>query len=324
MKTPSSMGSLPKGWQVIHIDDERMDLSFEDESGTVTLSYHQLFPGIMLCDVDLAIPSLGTIPTTHRELASINYCRHGRCESDLQEKGWVIVQENNLCFSTSTAHSFEYPTARYRGFEYWIDFRDIDERTKRMLGLFGIDLDDIAQTLCAESPAFNLVPTGELAENCDRICDLLDNSKNHMADLRLATCRLLRALHDIDPSARREHATYLQRSQRDIAHELHRRIECANGTPLAMAQVAQELGVSESSLRSYFTRVYGTTPGTFARSRMLQHAAQQLACTALPVSDIAAQAGYGNPSKFSAAFRREMGMTPLEYRRRSKLGDSKR
>ncbi len=324
MKAPSSIESLPKGWQVVHVDNEHMNLSFEDEAGTVTLSYHQLFPGIILTDVDLAIPSLGTIPVTHRELASINYCRHGRCESDLQEKGWVIVQENNLCFSTSTAYSFEYPTARYCGFEYWIDFHDVDVQTRQTLALFGIDLVAIAQALCADSPAFNLVPTGELAESCNRICDLLGSSEDRMADLRLTTCRLLRALHDIDPGARREHATYLQRSQRDIAHELHRRIEQAQGAPLAMARVAQELGVSESSLRSYFTRVYGTTPGTFARSRMLQHAAQQLACTTLPVSDIAAQAGYGNPSKFSAAFRRETGMTPLEYRRRSKLGDSKR
>ena len=38
------------------------------------------------------------------------------------------------------------------------------------------------------------------------------------------------------------------------------------------------------------------------------------------VSEVALACGYSNPSKFAAAFRRLMGTTPLEYRRRCRMG----
>ena len=52
----------------------------------------------------------------------------------------------------------------------------------------------------------------------------------------------------------------------------------------------------------------------------LREAARLLAETELSVAEVAQACGYANPSKFSAAFRREQGMNPLEFRRRSRLG----
>ena len=51
----------------------------------------------------------------------------------------------------------------------------------------------------------------------------------------------------------------------------------------------------------------------------MRHAAEMLAEGDIPVSDVALASGYSNPSKFSAAFKREFAANPLEYRRRKRL-----
>lgn len=47
----------------------------------------------------------------------------------------------------------------------------------------------------------------------------------------------------------------------------------------------------------------------------MQAAALLLINTELSVSEIAGRYGYDNPSKFSAAFRKIMGKSPLKYRK---------
>ena len=77
--------------------------------------------------------------------------------------------------------------------------------------------------------------------------------------------------------------------------------------------------MGEASLRSYFTRIYGATPAAYAKRIVLQRAAGMLAESDASVSDVALASGYSNPSKFSAAFKREFAANPLEYRRRKRL-----
>ena len=49
------------------------------------------------------------------------------------------------------------------------------------------------------------------------------------------------------------------------------------------------------------------------------HAATLLAETRLSVIEVACRAGYANQNKCAAAFRREFGCAPLEYRRKNRL-----
>ena len=93
-------------------------------------------------------------------------------------------------------------------------------------------------------------------------------------------------------------------------------------SPVAgLAGLADRFGVSEASLRSYFSRVYGETPAAFARELALRRAAVLLSEGDLSVAEVSQACGYTNPSKFSAAFRREYGANPLEYRRRSRVSE---
>ena len=51
----------------------------------------------------------------------------------------------------------------------------------------------------------------------------------------------------------------------------------------------------------------------------MKAAAEFLANTSRPIAEIAEQVGYSNQGQFAAVFKKQFGMSPLEYRRAQKL-----
>ena len=58
---------------------------------------------------------------------------------------------------------------------------------------------------------------------------------------------------------------------------------------------------------------------TYLMRKRISKACELLENDEIKVSGIASQAGFSSPQRFNVAFKKQMGMTPLEYRR-SKIG----
>jgi AraC family transcriptional regulator len=82
----------------------------------------------------------------------------------------------------------------------------------------------------------------------------------------------------------------------------------------ALSGIAAEVGVHPAHLAHEFRRFYGTTAGEYLRRIRVEHAARVVAQTALPLSEVAAAAGFYDQSHFSNAFKRATGATPGQYR----------
>lgn len=83
-----------------------------------------------------------------------------------------------------------------------------------------------------------------------------------------------------------------------------------------LARLASEVGVSRSLLAREFKTAFGTTVGGYLRCGRLIRAAEALATSPRPVSEVAVSCGFYDQSHFTAAFRRHFGITPGAYRRR--------
>ena len=73
--------------------------------------------------------------------------------------------------------------------------------------------------------------------------------------------------------------------------------------------------ISTSALKQCFKGVYGTAIYTYMRNYRMDLAASLLTQTDEPITVIAGKVGYTNTSKFSEAFKKIKGKTPLEYRK---------
>ena len=80
-------------------------------------------------------------------------------------------------------------------------------------------------------------------------------------------------------------------------------------------ELSQKFDISTSALKQCFKGVYGTAIYTYMRNYRMDMAASLLSQTDEPITVIAVKVGYTNTSKFSEAFKKIKGKTPLEYRK---------
>ncbi len=87
-------------------------------------------------------------------------------------------------------------------------------------------------------------------------------------------------------------------------------------------ELARRFDISTGALKSGFKSVYGSPIHTYTRAYRMNSAAELLTThRKRRIIDIASSVEYDNPSKFTAAFKAQFGMTPVEYRGRT-VGDT--
>lgn len=78
--------------------------------------------------------------------------------------------------------------------------------------------------------------------------------------------------------------------------------------------IADKIGIAQTSLKNGFKLVYGTSVYKYYQAEKMLMAADRLRDNPdLKIAQLALEMGYENASKFSAAFKENIGVTPSEY-----------
>ncbi|MBA0124066.1 AraC family transcriptional regulator [Haloechinothrix sp. YIM 98757] len=105
------------------------------------------------------------------------------------------------------------------------------------------------------------------------------------------------------------------RAQRDPAvRKALQLVHSAPEHPWTVAGLATECGVSRTVLARRFTELVGQPPMSYLTSWRLTLAADLLCRPGSTVAGVARRVGYGTAFALSAAFKRERGISPREYR----------
>lgn len=88
---------------------------------------------------------------------------------------------------------------------------------------------------------------------------------------------------------------------------------------LSVAALAERASMSERSFQRAFTREVGSSPGRYVERTRVDHARRLLEQTEEGLAGIAGQCGFANVETFHRSFKRLVGVTPTEYRRRFAL-----
>jgi AraC-like DNA-binding protein len=81
-----------------------------------------------------------------------------------------------------------------------------------------------------------------------------------------------------------------------------------------IAELAADVGMSRAALARHFTGVVGEPPMSYLRQRRLDLAGKLLRDSGLTLAAIANRTGFSSPFALSAAFKRERGTSPSQYR----------
>jgi AraC family transcriptional regulator len=83
---------------------------------------------------------------------------------------------------------------------------------------------------------------------------------------------------------------------------------------LALAELAEAVGVHTVHLARVFRKFHGCTIGDYVRQLRIEFASRELVTTDLPLAEIAAAAGFADQSHFSRTFKQHTRLLPTEFR----------
>ncbi|MBR1906806.1 MAG: helix-turn-helix transcriptional regulator [Clostridiales bacterium] len=84
---------------------------------------------------------------------------------------------------------------------------------------------------------------------------------------------------------------------------------------VTVAQAAQYVFLSQGYFTRAFVHEMGISPMNYLMKKRIERACSLLENNEIKVSAISLQSGFSSPQRFNVAFRKLMGMTPMEYRK---------
>ncbi len=176
------------------------------------------------------------------------------------------------------------------------------------VAIIGIDNDPLTRNL-------NRIPLSSVAQGCEEMGRTAAHMLHQMLNgARLGNTRILVPPMGINVLASSQYqplsSPYVMRARHYI-----RQYACQG---IKTEQVADYVGVSRSSLESYFRRELGYTVHQEILLFKLEKAREMLLQGELSTSDIAVRCGFTSLQYLHAVFKRELGCTPREFYDRSK------
>ena len=90
--------------------------------------------------------------------------------------------------------------------------------------------------------------------------------------------------------------------------------------PLALSELSRQLGYTPQYLCSLFRKETGMSPGRYLQKLRVEKSCRLLAESKRPVTEIALAVGYCDMKHFEQVFKRDVGITPREFRRQTRNG----
>ena len=110
-------------------------------------------------------------------------------------------------------------------------------------------------------------------------------------------------------------APALERAVARALADIRRYMEEHLDEPLTISTLSRRSCLSATTFKAGFRRLYGLPVHAWLRQRRMERAAELLLSSSLSVLGVAQSVGYSSASQFTAAFRRQYGVTPAQYRK---------
>ena len=293
---------------------------FSNGTGSGSMTICPLFSGAELYYNDMHLVSFDEAPAPARNVIEINHCRVGRYECSFGENSccYLAAGDFAVCAATRKKSSSCFPLRHYHGITILLDLDAITPKMRREMEWYGIDLDVIRRYICTENRCCILRSAPTIAHVFSELYTV--HSVPDTGYLRLKVLELLHILTRLKSRDDVQQTDYFNQHQVECARRAAELLTRKPTVHQTIEQLAQEVGLSATALKTCFKGVYGSSVYAYQKEYRLQLAQKLLAETDSTIAEIAHQIGYENPNKFSSAFRQSLGMTPTQYRKMRPIG----
>ena len=243
-------------------------------------------------------------------------------EAGYAARGEHVSDENTRCSfiirppGESLTASFKGDTAyRYCSLSLTRDF------LRAELGLSDADLPDTLATCWSQHEIImgHFPMSKQSLTQASRFFNIRLPQAWHDLTVRTLALDLLRMLFDDWSHAQSQSRTSirLSRAERARLGKIREQIAADPAAPISLTQLCARTRMNRNKLHSGFKQQFGVSIHEYQTERRMQAALTLLQTTDLPIAQIAERSGYGEPTNFTAAFKKHFDSLPREVRTRA-------
>ncbi|WP_083558329.1 helix-turn-helix domain-containing protein [Olsenella phocaeensis] len=296
-------------------EGEGCRITVKSDSGTGSMLFYEVMPGVILTYNDFHMAECYSGFSRSSDYLSVNHCREGRLEQLMPGGTYSYTSAGDLKLDDISHHAGNYvfPVEHYHGISIGFDVAACSDGVREALGDQAPDVSELRRRFCRGGSPYVLHDFTEAEEVFAGLYHVRPAIRRPFARLRALELLLLLSQLEYDESC---HAVeYFTRAQVQKVKEA-RRIMVADLMSIhTVGELAACVGMPTTAFKACFKGVFGLPPYAYLRSYRMERAAALLRSGKLSVAAIGAQVGYDSPSKFTAAFKAVMGLTPTSYRR---------
>lgn len=288
-----------------------------NETGEGTMRCFEIAPGIQITYNDLNMDSCFQPIRFEKNFLQINHCLEGCYECELESGTVSFLGEGDLCVDYLSKDKQVFlgsriPLKKYRGITVLLEMETAQRTLDQGFQQAHINLEQIRNRLCSDGRSLIIKSKHEIDHIFSELYSV--DERIQVPYFWIKVIELLLFLSLLDDSA-------VQRPQQfsaDISKRTQEVYQYVIENPFTkdtIQDLAYMFGMAESSLKRCFKSISGVSIGVFMKRKRIEAAAEMLISeSTLSIGEVGNIAGYENQSKFSAAFKSVMGVTPQTYR----------
>ena len=295
--------------------DENTVYHMKDAGGEGTMTCYSVYPGIDLMYNDFHMTSCSSEFCPKVEMIGIDHCNEGRIEWEFQNS-YIYLQKGDLQISAKSRHNFGFgfPLGHYHGITVAIYVEEAETVLSGLLDGFSVDLRGLRDKFCSGDAPFIMRAKDSIQHIFSELYSVPGSIR--MNYYKIKVLELLLFLSAADAPAAGERRPYFPKKQVGTVKEIKSFITANLERHYTLDELSALFDIPLTSMKLCFKGVYGSSIYAFIRNYRMQAAAVMLRETGENIAVIAGKVGYDNASKFAAAFRETMNMSPGEYRKK--------
>lgn len=290
-----------------------------NETGDGTITCYHIFPGIDLLYNDFHMENgfnQNKLPKPN--VIEINHCREGRFECEFKNGDCIYLGAGDMSLTmlSNETKSTSFPLSHFHGISITINLpeaADTIEKISEALGRIPIDIYKIKKRMCSRNKF--IIIRGQQA--IEHIFSELYTAPAELIHgyFKLKVIELLMFLSSLKEKDCREEHRYFYRNQVQTVKAIRNYMVEHIQDHISLEELSKKFNISLTSMKICFKGVYGTSIYAYMKDYRIHTAALLLKQTNESITEIANKIGYENPSKFSDAFKKNIGILPSEYRK---------
>ena len=290
---------------------------FRNETGEGMITIYEVFPGVTLAYNDFHMKYYDSTFKPEKELFCIDHCREGRLEYASKHDSYSYVEAGDLKLDRRLTHAgrFEMPLSHYHGamiaMELPVVCRSLPEEIKD----FPVDLCALQEKYCSDIYPMVIHRTRAIEHIFSELYAVPEKIKRPYFKIKIL--ELLLYLEALELPENIEEKPYFYKTQVEKIKAIYQFLIQHMDENFTQEELAQRFDIPLTTMKKCYKSVFGSTIGNWLLQYRMNQAAVLLKTERkAAVSEIAGKVGYDSPSKFAIAFRKVMGMPPMEYRRK--------